>query len=143
MKETDIAYIAGVMDGEGCFRLEKFKTDRSPIGFQYRTTAELAMCDKSTIEFVSQRTNRHIQIKKIKSGRTLYLIIWRNSFAASFMRLLLPYLIGKKEQVKLCLHFEDNITPGRGRSYAQSDAILCENVFLKLKELKRPHILSC
>lgn len=137
MKELEKAYIAGIFDGEGCFRIDRFATARSPIGYQYRTTAELAMCDKLTIEFIAKLTKRHVQTKKIPSGRILYLLIWRNSLASDLMRLLLPYLKGKKEQAKLCLHFEDTITPGRGRTYSQEDAVLCEEARLKCKELKR------
>lgn len=138
MNALQAAYIADIMDGEGCFRLDKFKTAKSPIGYQYRSTAELAMCDKSTIEFISKITKRHIQTKKLKSGRMLYLIIWRNSFASNLMRQILPYLHGKKEQAELCIHFEDHITPGRGKTYSREDGILCEKVYLKLRELKRP-----
>lgn len=131
------AYIAGLMDGEGCFRIERFATDRSPIGFQYRTVAEIAMCDRAPIEFISQHCERHIQVKKIKSGRTVYLIIWRNGFAGDLIRDLLPYLHGKREQAEICLYFENYIAPGRGRTYKAEDRIKCDHMRELCASLKK------
>lgn len=122
------AYIAGLMDGEGCFRIERFASARSPIGFQYRGVAEIAMCDKESIEFIAQQCGRHIQSKKIKSGRTVYLVIWRNGFARDLIIDLMPYLHGKREQAEICLYFETYVAPGRGRTYAQEDRVKCEHM---------------
>lgn len=144
METITAAYLAGLFDGEGCFRLEKFRTDRSPIGVQYRTIVEITMCDKDTIDYVASVTGRRrIEEKLLPSGRTAYKLVWRNSIAADLIRSLLPFLRGKKEQAELCLHFEDHITPGRGRTYSQEDAVLCESARLKIAELKRPVALRC
>ena len=140
MEPTTAAYLAGLFDGEGCFRLERFKTDRSPIGYQYRTIVEITMCDQETIAWVASQTGRdRIEDKILPSGRIAYKLVWRNSIAANLIRNLLPFLRSKKEQAELCLHFEDHITPGRGRTYSQDDAIKCEAVRLKLIDLKKPN----
>ncbi|MGZ5233232.1 MAG: hypothetical protein ACXWC3_24700 [Burkholderiales bacterium] len=122
------SYIAGLMDGEGCFRIERFASAASPIGFQYRGVAEIAMCDREPIEFIAKHCTRHIQVKKIKSGRTVYLIIWRNGFARDLIIDLMPYLHGKREQAEICLYFETYIAPGRGRTYTAEDRIKCDHM---------------
>lgn len=142
MDAITAAYIAGLMDGEGCFRLDRFKTLRSPIGYQYRPIVEIAMCDRETIEFVARATDRHIQQKPIKSGRTVYLLVWRNNPACELIRILLPYLRGKKEQAELCLRYQE-ITPGRGRTYRPGDAVTLEALFLQIRALKQPIALRC
>ncbi|SRR5258708_14758780 len=144
MNKVTAAYLAGLMDGEGCFRLERFATDKSPIGFQYRTIVEITMCDQETIEYMASVTERkRIETKTLPSGRIAHKLVWRNGFAAAFIRDILPFLRGKKEQAELCLHFEDHITPGRGRTYRQEDKAICEAVRLKLSNLKKPIALRC
>lgn len=143
MKKADAAYIAGLMDGEGCFYVERFKTDRSPIGFQYRIIATVTMCDKETIQFVCGVTNKNFRMRKIKSGRTAYTIDWRNSIAYEFIKSIRPFLHGKKEQADVCLLFNETLAPGRGRTYTQAHAAQCEFLREKLKKLKRLDILRC
>src|ERR1700722_7418020 len=114
MLDVDAAYIAGIMDGEGCFLIEKFATEASPIGFQFRSSVQVTMCEFDTIKWIADLTDRHIQRKKLKSGRTGYVIVWRNRFAVEFINHILPYLRGKREQAEILLDYEKNIAPGRG-----------------------------
>jgi len=144
MKEVTKAYIAGLMDGEGCFRIEKFKTERSPIGVQYRTVVEITMCDKRTIETLAKITDRNLQKpKKLPSGRIAYKLVWRNGPAAKFISQILPYLMCKKEEAALCLFFETHISPGRGRTYRQTDKEKCEKIRKQVSDLKRYGVTRC
>ena len=144
MKELTKAYIAGLMDGEGCFRIERFKTPRSPIGYQYRTVVEISMCDKAPLELLAKTTNRNFQKEKtLPSGRICFKLVWRNGPAAEFIRQIIPYLICKKDEAALCLHFEDNVTPGRGRTYSPEDAIICEKIRCQVRDLKKVNKLRC
>lgn len=143
MDQVTAAYIAGIMDGEGCFRIERFRTDRSPIGFQYRTIAEVTMCERSTIEFIAAATGKKFGQRTLPSGRTAYTIVWRNGIAGELIRSILPYLHGKRDQAALCLHFEDEITPGRGRTYTPEHAVVCEALRNQVSALKKPDALRC
>lgn len=143
MDSVMAAYIAGVMDGEGCFYIERFKTARSPIGFQYLPMATVTMCDKDTIDFICNATAKTPRLRNLKSGRTAFVIDWRNGACAALIRSIMPHLRGKKEQAQLCLHFHDVIAPGRGKSYAPGDGEACEAVRLRLQSLKKPTSLRC
>lgn len=144
IKKADAAYIAGLMDGEGCFYVERFATKRSPIGFQYRIIATVTMCDKATIEFVCKVTGKHFRVRKpLPSGRTAYTIDWRNSIAYDFIKAIRPFLHGKKEQADVCLLFNKTLAPGRGKTYTEAHAAKCEFLRDKLKKLKRQDILRC
>jgi len=144
MKEVTKAYLAGLMDGEGCFRIEKYKSRLSPIGVQYRCVVEISMCDREPLELMAQVTNRNFQKDKtLPSGRICYKLVWRNGPAAELIRLLLPYLICKKDEAALCLHYEDNVAPGRGRTYTAEDAILCEKLRCQVRDLKKVNVLRC
>jgi|SRR6202035_528720 len=145
MEPTTAAYIAGLIDGEGCFYVEKFKTTRSPIGCQYRIIVTITMCDKETIESVCKDTDKNFRVRKTltSGGRIAYTIDWRNTIAYNFIKLILPYLRGKKEQAELCILFNETLAPGRGKTYTQEHASQCESIRLKLQELKKPNVLRC
>ncbi len=143
MDNVTAAYIAGILDGEGCFMVEKFRTTRSPIGFQFRSRVELQMCDKDVIDYIAEKTGRAIRSRLLPSGRTVYVLNWRNAFAVNLIRTVLPYLIGKREQAEICLDYETNIAPGRGRTYSQADLAKCDAVRKKLTELKHQIAIRC
>ena len=65
ISDTDVAYIAGLFDGEGCVQVKKYtekkknhKSRKNPKGKGYRTTytnrisMEIAMTDESVIYWV-------------------------------------------------------------------------------------------
>jgi hypothetical protein len=103
----------------------------------------VTMCDKQNIEHVCKITGKNFRQRKIKSGRIAYTIDWRNSKAADLIRSILPYLVGKKEQAEWCLHFEEKIAPGRGRTYTPEHAEKCETIRTTLQVLKRQDALRC
>ena len=135
MKDTDIAYLAGVIDGEGCIMINRFATDRSMIGYQYRIIVEITMCDYHTIKYLADAFARPIEKRVIRSGKTACKIIWRNGPAAALLETILPYLRGKKAQAVACLEFQ-KLTPGRGRCYKQTDFSILEEIRLRVKKLK-------
>jgi hypothetical protein len=144
MKVATAAYIAGVFDGEGCFYIERYKTPQNPMGFYYRVMATLTMCDRRTIEFICAETGKQFQIKRLPSGRVAYKVDWRNSIATDFIKAILPYLRGKKEQAEWCIKFNETVSPGRGRPFTAEDSMICEEIRDRLKALKRdPGDLRC
>ncbi len=136
MTDVESAYIAGIMDGEGSFLIERFATARSPIGFQFRSSVQLTMCEFDTIKWIADLTDRHIQKKLLKSGRTAYCIVWRNGFAVRFINQILTFLRGKRTQAEILLDYESNIAPGRGRTYKPESLALCEAAREKLVAIR-------
>jgi hypothetical protein len=140
--ELELAYLAGLVDGEGCIMINRFATTRSHIGYQYRVILEITMCERQTIEFIAATFDRPIETRTLKSGKTAYKVIWRNQPAANILELLLPYLKGKREQAVVCLEFQ-KMTPGRGRDYKNTDFDILEQLRLKVKWLKTAEALRC
>jgi len=142
MKKTDIAYLAGVIDGEGCIMINRFATTRSKIGYQYRVIIEITMCDSQTIKFIADKFERPVELRTLKSGKTACKVIWRNQPAADLLSIVLPFLRGKKEQAIVCLEFQ-KITPGRGHDYKTTDFEILETLRKKVKWLKTAEALRC
>jgi hypothetical protein len=140
---TDAAYIAGIMDGEGCFMLAKSANSISPAGVGYKPLIELAMCDAATIFYIADLTGKPVQQRVIKSGRTAYKIIWHNRMAGALLTEIIPYLRGKRDQAEILLHYINNVSPGKGRGIEAWQLAEAERVRTELKELKKPFALRC
>ena len=142
MSDVEAAYIAGLMDGEGCFTVVKSKADNTPIKTQYGIRIEFCMCDRGPIELMASLFGRPISTKVLKSGRTAYLVRFHAATAIAFTEAVLPHLRGKKRQAELVLEMNRNL-PGRGRSHTEESVAVVERIRAELHGLKRAHLLRC
>jgi len=164
MKQTDIAYIAGLMDGEGCIRIKKEKAyacqDRKTPG--YHASVQIKMVEEGAIRFVRDMLGGwyYRQKSSVKNGRPLY--CWQSSDrqAETILKTILPYLRVKHDQADLVLKlrtlqsnskkhrtkvtgyrdFPDRFgTVRRVANYSLSDQYVaqCETLFLQCKEFNR------
>ena len=124
MKESDIAYIAGLFDGEGSIYYknapEKKKKHKGP-GYResqsWRINMEVTMTDHMVINWLHQTLEVGTVTKKPRKGRrkdgTKYLMQyrWRCVFRDAYYVccLIYPYSIKKLEKVKQILdHYSDH-----------------------------------
>lgn len=143
MKPTEAAYIAGLMDGEGCFTIFKQVNSLIPNGFAYGIRIEFCMCDRDPIELIGRLFDRPISTRKLRSGRTAYKVVLHATAAAAFTKRILPHLRGKREQAKLLLTVFEKHLPGRGRAHTEETVAAIERIRKELHDLKRPHLLRC
>jgi len=143
MKKVEAAYIAGIMDGEGCFTIVKSKAENTPIKTQYGIRVEFCMCDKGPIDLIAKLFERPVSIRNLKSGRTGYMVNLHSTKAASFIKVVLPYLRGKREQAILLLTIFEKHLPGRGKMHTEASVAAIEALKVELYNLKRPHLLRC
>jgi hypothetical protein len=90
----NLAYLAGLIDGEGYVKVEKWGTIRIIIG----------MCAKRTIYWIRDKFGGSVHIQKTKKGRPFY--VWRLNQGKDLTFLLvtiLPFLKNKKQKVKTAL----------------------------------------
>ena len=122
MNENDVAYIAGLFDGEGCVQVKKYKEKKKKHkGPGYRTancvriSMEIAMTDESVIYWVHDILGvGSVRVKPRKGLRkngTKYLTqyVWRCSFRDAYQvaRLLWPYAQTKLHGIeKIIDHYE-------------------------------------
>ena len=124
MKESDIAYIAGLFDGEGSIYYkkapEKKKKHKGP-GYResqsWRINMEVTMTDPMVINWLKETLKVGTVTKKPRKGRrkdgTKYLMQyrWRCVFRDAYYVccLIYPYSITKLEKVKQILdHYSDH-----------------------------------
>lgn len=101
-KETNISYLAGLLDGEGCLGFVNNYLYRYP-------KCSIAMCDKKVIQWVHKtfggrfRTLYPSQSWNSFGKKPQYVCYFRKNEMLLILPLILPYLIGKKEIVKKML----------------------------------------
>lgn len=89
-----IAYLAGLVDGEGYLKVEKWGTIGLVIG----------MTDRSTIKWIYDNFGGNFNKQKCQSGKPFY--VWRMNQGRDLFYLLLlliPFLVTKKKELTKAL----------------------------------------
>jgi hypothetical protein len=138
MDAKTAAYVAGIMDGEGSFYIEKA---RRKHGFRYRIVVSLLMCDAPTMTFVGRATGKRPWKKPLRTLNVItrrgfaFVLTWRNGPAEELLRTILPYLHGKRHQALLCIRFQDRVAKPLGIKFTEKDFVVCERLKLKVQAL--------
>lgn len=119
VKETETAWLAGIVDGEGCIaflrRTDYVSRDGTNRLLEVRCDVKIAMADEDTINFVGQliaeivgEDNVRVFCEQRKIARTRPL--WRvevNSKGGTqtLLKALLPYLVTKRIEALLVLDY--------------------------------------
>lgn len=108
MKRTDLAYVAGIVDGEGCIDIH----GRNRPGHKY-SHMSLRVTVVSTDQWLCQmlkfRFSGNVRERTVDKTHRLPLWDWclEGKRAKDFLELILPYLHLKKPQAELGIKFQD------------------------------------
>jgi hypothetical protein len=142
------AYLAGLIDGEGSFVIQKTEVEKIAKSSKSKTPKYLAyfcigMVDKQPLDMIQETIGSgKVYEERVPNRRS----IWRIRFAGRitlipFIQNLLPYLIVKKKQAELLLDFCLNwVTPGK-KEHGYRDRVSNEELqrreeaYLKMRKL--------
>lgn len=142
LEKTQLAYIAGIIDGEGCITIIKHKTRcKSP---HYQVHVVMCMCDPRILEFLNKNFGGSFRPKRKKTLR------WRKAFqwslvanqAIAFLRIIRPWLVLKAEEADIAIELQKD-TINRTKKYGTSRELpkevleYRENLRQKITQLKR------
>lgn len=136
MLETEKAYIAGIIDGEGSIMLQKINSNEhpSPCISIASTTIELLNWIKDTVGKGAIKKKKNYDINK---HRDCYSYILRRNDAINFLEDIYPYLLinSKKRRAQLILEKYKALTPRNGSYSAELLKLKKEfyNEFMALK----------
>ena len=105
--EIDLAWAAGIIDGEGTIIIQR----KNPPSFnglvRYELFLAVGMIHKPTIERLHAIFGRGYVMKRRNKGQRV-IFHWhvRVNLAAACLRLVLPYLVTKKSEAELALEFD-------------------------------------
>jgi len=99
MKETDIAYIAGLVDGEGYIGIKRSNCRKDCVNPSYQARIQIRMVDEPVIKFIAETLGGWYYKEKPSAakGRPLFCYQASDKCAANILEILLPYLRVKKE----------------------------------------------
>ena len=143
--ENILAYIAGIVDGEGCIHIHKKlqappsrPQQRSPY---YRLSLKVKMTHKPVVEFLAQTMGAGT-IYSEKPGKLNKKVAWSwvtgANDAVMVLTALLPYLRVKTAEARLALEFAtaNQRVPGNGRVPIEVSAYR-HSLYEAMRELKR------
>jgi hypothetical protein len=150
-KETDLAYLAGLIDGEGVVTIAKVRpAPRIKNGNpRYFAKVEIQMSDRPAIDHIARLYERHIMVKKPSANmkKEAYRVSWQAKIAGELLKQVLPYLVLKHPQALAVIAFQAVLTaegPG-GRPKTAEQIAVRERYYQELRRLKRedPGGLGC
>lgn len=101
MSKLTAAYVAGLIDGEGCLEIKK--EDR-----KYEARIRVCMTDKIMIEWLHKSFGGYFETRKFKDDRWKNAYVWdihSNTLVKPFIEKIYPYLKLKKPQAGVIKEF--------------------------------------
>jgi hypothetical protein len=113
--ETQLAYLAGIMDGEGTFFIGNFSGNRKNGDRHYQTTIKVSCTDKSLIDWLLNTfggTYAFYEASKVskKSKRDVHIWACTGDRLLHLCELMIPYLIIKKNQSEIMIRMRKTYT---------------------------------
>jgi len=144
MKKTDLAYMAGIMDGEGYISLAKRNSHRSKSGICYDIQIGVTNTNKWLLEIFRFAFSGSISKKKkgydksLPSSQDCFNWQTGNQQALIAIKSLLPYLRLKRPQAELAIKFCTTLSNSyRSRGIPQEINILREAQYILMKKLQK------
>jgi hypothetical protein len=101
---TEIAYIAGFFDGEGCVRIKKANQG----GNSYYLIAHITNTNPIILKKVQDLFGGNTRVQEKGKNKPIYNWCITSSEANDFLKVLSPFLLEKKSQAELGINFHEN-----------------------------------
>ena len=108
--ETEIAYLAGLIDGEGCIRIDSSHRLKSNRVYHW-AEVWLTNTDLATLEEIHDKYGGTFRIRARPNVKLLGNIRWKCSKAIELLKALQPYLRIKRKQCDIALAFALSLNP--------------------------------
>ena len=150
MLEYEKAYIAGLIDGEGCItiiRQDQSKHSPKHKSPSYRLAVFIYNTNKNMMNWLQDKIDGHRFYKRAKSPqhKDLYSINISAKTAEKFLVDIQPYIIAKSEQVKLALELQNLVNTYKkyrqhnfpGEPLIQEEINKREVIYQKMRQLNQ------
>jgi len=145
MTKVELAYMAGIMDGEGSIGINKIKNYNGTNTTYYRLLVQVGMVEGCIPQWLCDSFGGSIAVRpKIKPRRAVTNWQIANKQAVIFLQAILPYLKIKKQQAEIAIDFQSKRLQScgaigkRGRPFKTSAEQKDEEAqFIMMKTLKK------
>ncbi len=133
----DLAYAAGIIDGEGTIVIEKSHDRKSRGHIRYRMQVSVTNTNPVLIEWLHDKFNGSTYSFAYDNGKHKDMLIWRISSdkASDFLNAVMPFLKLKKLQAKLAIEFQSPIITKRRKPLTEEELAVREAQRLTMGEL--------
>ncbi|KKN34944.1 hypothetical protein LCGC14_0788850 [marine sediment metagenome] len=113
------AYLAGLIDGEGCIQIKRQKDSAKSFGFYFRLEVQITSTNEKLIAYLISNHDGYIYKQKSANPKHKTALHWRvgSTTAKKLLEKVFPYLIIKREQAQVAYKFQqildDNPTSGK------------------------------
>ena len=137
MKKTDIAYTAGIIDGEGCITIGKRTSRTCRSGMRYGLSVKVSSTDEWLCQWLKLAWGGSIYLHKSKKTKWSDAWCWtiQTNMAVEFLRIILPYLNLKRPQAELALSFQE-VHRRRGNYKTEAQLAIEEAQYILMKQMK-------
>lgn len=146
MEAEKLAYIAGIMDGEGSIMImrqasKSFMEQRAKRGCfdpHYHPCIRIGMTDRSALDFLVKITKiGHVHEEKPYHGRkVVYRWMTRQrDECLQFLTLIMPYLLVKRRQAELAVKFMREWVSSNGIRLTPEIQEMRENAWMEMRKL--------
>jgi len=118
MEKTDLAYMAGLFDGEGCIHIAKLKRPESKRGCHFGLVATIGMTSEFLLELYHSQFGGSVYCYTKPRGNRKLCWQWiiRSRQAVAFLKAIRPYLLLKADEADLAIEFQEAKYIGGGRT---------------------------
>lgn len=146
METEKLAYIAGIVDGEGSIMImrqasESFMEQRALRGCfhpHYHPCIRIGMTERSALDFIVETTHLgYVHTEKAYHGRkVVYRWMARSrDDCLRFLTLIMPYLLVKKKQAKLAIQFMSEWVSANGIRLSPEIQAKREKAWMEMRKL--------
>ena len=139
MEESKIAYLAGIIDGEGTITIAKSKVRKGRKNHLYSLRMQVANSDKRLIDWLKENFGGSIHIMREGHGRKFYQWTLGSKDTYRLLKEIKKYSIIKGEQADIGIKFYQRTLshkPGRKVSMWLNEKR--EELFQEMKDLHLP-----
>lgn len=108
MTDTELAYLAGIIDGEGCFFIGLYRTKATKMILNYHTYIKISNTEKELMDWIKEKagsTNNQQERKTriSKKERDIFNCQFTGQTLDDLLPKIYPYLIVKRRQCEIMM----------------------------------------
>lgn len=140
MKKTDLAYTAGIIDGEGCIYIAKATAQYNKLRPRYGLFIKVASTDEWLCQWLKFAWGGSIILIPNHSRNTKWSDAWnwtiQTNQALLLLKAILPYLRLKRPQAELAIQFQERKRQRNQYSPNNSEFVVEEAEYILMKSMK-------
>ncbi len=140
IEKWKLAYFARILDGEGCVRIGKTKSQHNKYPYDYRGYVQIGMTSKVVLIWLSQNIGGSFYKCKNESVKCKISYNWfmNPKPATKILNQILPYLIEKKSHARIFIEYANTINGRPGLKGLHPEIVEKREVlYQQLKTLNR------